>query len=107
MAPIQDTYSDDDYEYESDNDSDCETESESNSEESDSEYNSEEEAEEEVEEEVEEAGNIVGGKRKRAEPKRFQDEEFVKGSGCCKRKGYDWTDMKFDGSKEPNESEFD
>ena len=27
------------------------------------------------------------------QPKRFQDETFVQGSGCCERSGYDGTDM--------------
>ena len=42
---------------------------------------------------------IVSYKRQRVPTKRFEDETFVKGSGCCKRKGMDWTDMEYDGRK--------
>lgn len=36
-------------------------------------------------------------KRTTKTPQRYQDIQFVKGSGCFSRKGYDETDMEFDG----------
>ena len=35
--------------------------------------------------------------RVRQQPKRFQDEKWVNGSGCFTRKGFDETDMSYDG----------
>lgn len=57
------------------------------------------------EESEEEPEIIVGAKRKRAEPSRYQNEVWLKGSGCFKRNGYDWTDMEFNGHKPAGLSE--
>ena len=62
-----------------------------------SESESESESEEFSREEIK--NQIVSYKRQRVPTKRFEDETFVKGSGCCKRKGMDWTDMEYDGRK--------
>ena len=64
---------------------------------------SDNESETEIESESEEFSReeiktqIVSYKRQRVPTKRFEDETFVTGSGCCKRKGMDWTDMEYDG----------
>ena len=42
------------------------------------------------------SSQIIIGKRKRTPPKRFVDEIYIVGCGCCPQKGKDGTDMLFD-----------
>ena len=45
-------------------------------------------------------------KRTTKTPQRYQDIQFVKGSGCFSRKGYDETDMEFYGSIQTTNSTY-
>ena len=64
---------------------------------SDSDHESEPESDSEVF--IPSISQIIHKKRQRTPPKRFIDEIYVVGCGCCPQKGKDGTDMSFDNRK--------